>query len=151
MKETLLASQAAPATLLIATNECNDDSRPKNEEQQLPFDIIDMTLPYSVIKKGNHSLSLPITRVPFFLTDNDRIAIELLPLMLSVRIGKDAGDIWSDLVNATNPKLYDYELQEEELEHIIISKLINLGNGQVTFTALNELAEHYIDYHDGLC
>lgn len=135
LKEVITLLPSNLAKQLMEVIPVNDSHSSDN----LPYQIVGLTPYYLVIKKGCSSLSKPFTRRPFIITDNDLIAIELYQSKLAAIFGESPKSVWDNLVNNHPYKHLSFKEREALIVHSIISSCINIGGGEVTITALNEL------------
>lgn len=103
------------------------------------YQIVGVTPYYRVIKKGGFGLSKPYTRRPFVLTESDLIAIELYQSKLAAIVDECPQSVWGTLVRNHPSKHLSYKEREALIEHVIINTCINLGDGEVTLAAVNQV------------
>ncbi len=135
LKEVITLLPSNIAKQLMEVIPANDSHSSDN----LPYQIVGLTPYYRVIKKGCSSLNMPYTRRPFVLTDNDLIAIELYQLKLAGIFDECPKSVWRALVRNHPSKHLSYKEREALIEHVIINTCINLGDGEVTLAAVNQV------------
>lgn len=132
---TTSTTEKLPLTRLIWVREY-DESYTRGTSS---FEILKLNPAYRTLRKGNKNMTNRISSVPFVLTPQDYINIELLKCKIGIACKKTSENAWANLL-FNMPYPVDPKEKDSALQHKVIHTLINMGQGEVHLKHIEKLA-----------